>query len=468
MDGGSEKESGGGGSCGQGRGQIFCKAEMDFIGEKGEQLESCSPLQEPSNIDEQFVKQFITRCLCASYREPHLFSSFVINSTTLLKLLRKATLVCSQEENIVDVIVPSAGCARVFGDIHGDIHSLVSGLLETGLPSDENVLVFAGDYVDRGPWGLEVLLIVSVLKIWQPKYVQILRGNHETTGCIGRYGFEDEVKYKFSAKSVPLFVNLFRQLPLIAIIRVVNDNNNSSSTENDESTSHKKKKGNMRTTRKQALAESSSSKYPWAGPVTPGERRVIVMHGGLFRSEQSRKEYRNELARLTELMEISRSDADPYGNAIEDILWSDPQLAHKGIAENNLRGCGILYGEKTVEFFFQHNNIVGIIRAHEGQDMREKRPDMPDMQNGFSIDMDMLSGFVATVFSSANYPFQDPKGNKGAFATLFGKRHRDAQSTVSLPKFSTFDRFNPPPKDEVHLFYSGEASCCTPRQSFSA
>lgn len=435
----------------------------DRAGSTGASLEECTPLQwpGPSAVDEAYVKQVISRLLSAAHRPPHLLSSFALSSGTLLKILRHGAYILSLEPNVVDVVAPHEGCTRIFGDFHGDVFSLVKALNQSGLPSGTNVIVFAGDYVDRGPWGVEVLLIVLLLKIWQPGNVHILRGNHETTGCVHRYGFTEEVKYKYSDKSLPLFINIFRQMPLVAVIRLMSpESQNTDVKIGHPQKSSKKERKRMYTRNTRKGNSESRFQYPWSSTLKPGERRTVVMHGGLFRAEQARKEGRNDIAHLSELMEISRCDDDPNGNAIEDILWSDPQASNKGVSANALRGAGILFGETSVDFFFRDNHLHGMIRAHEGPDMRERRTDMQSMCDGYSIDIDLPSGFVATVFSASNYL---GKGNKGSFATLFGKGHKDF---CMMPTFTTFERLNPP--SEVHSFYSSETDlCCTPRGSIS-
>lgn len=158
-------------------------------------------------------------------------------------------------------------------------------------------------------------------------------------------------------------------------------------------------------------AEGSGQGEGWRSTPVPGERRVLVMHGGLFRNWRTLRKGSMALGNLKDLAEAHRQVSDPKDCIIEDVLWSDPQIDANGVFPNLLRGAGILYGRGAVESFFKENNLHGLIRAHEGPDMREKRPGMNDMLEGYALDIELVSGYVATVFSSANYRtfYQDRK-----------------------------------------------------------
>lgn len=160
----------------------------DQAGPRGENLESCVPLLWPGreHLSEHFVKSLATRLLAASFREPHLLSTFAFRKTCLIKLLVFAREAFAREHNIVDVVVPHNGHVHVLGDTHGDYHSLLTAISQTGLPSSQNFLCFAGDCVDRGSWGVEVFVFILLLKVWKPSSVFLIRGNHETTGCVFR------------------------------------------------------------------------------------------------------------------------------------------------------------------------------------------------------------------------------------------------------------------------------------------
>lgn len=162
--------------------------ENDQAGPEGESLEQCFPIPWPQqdSVSFQFVSSLLGRLLAASYRSPDLLNSFALSKSTLAKILAAARSVLSREPNILDVVIHPRGRIHIFGDTHGDLHSLVEALAASGWPSPENILCFAGDCVDRGAWGVEVLSIILALKLWQPQNVFVLRGNHETTGCVSR------------------------------------------------------------------------------------------------------------------------------------------------------------------------------------------------------------------------------------------------------------------------------------------
>lgn len=51
--------------------------------------------------------------------------------------------------------------------------------------------------MDRGAWGLEVLVLLAALKLALPDRVLLLRGNHESSTCTQLYGFRTEVFRKY-------------------------------------------------------------------------------------------------------------------------------------------------------------------------------------------------------------------------------------------------------------------------------
>lgn len=66
------------------------------------------------------------------------------------------------------------------GDVHGDL-SIVARVLDVSevLRCEDRMLVFCGDYIDRGPASLEVLLAVISALLQCPERVVVLRGNHD-------------------------------------------------------------------------------------------------------------------------------------------------------------------------------------------------------------------------------------------------------------------------------------------------
>ncbi len=65
------------------------------------------------------------------------------------------------------------------GDLHGDLDALLSILERVRFPDDPSMLIFLGDYGDRGVESVEVYYTLLYLKAKYQDRVVMLRGNHE-------------------------------------------------------------------------------------------------------------------------------------------------------------------------------------------------------------------------------------------------------------------------------------------------
>ncbi|XP_057417834.1 serine/threonine-protein phosphatase 7 [Lotus japonicus] len=315
----------------------------------------------------------------------------------------------------------SAASVVVVGDVHGQFHDLLFLLRDAGYPSQDRIFVFNGDYVDRGAWGLETFLLLLAWKVFMPRNIYLLRGNHESKYCTSVYGFEKEVMVKYGDKGKHAYrkcLMCFEGLPLASII---------------------------------------------AGC-------VYTAHGGLFRSvtvtpskrlkgKKNRKINVNHdrknlsLGSLEELSKCRRSVLDPPwegSNLIPgDVLWSDPSKT-PGLAPNKERGIGLLWGPDCTEEFLKKYQLKLIIRSHEGPDARDKRDGFDGMAEGYTIDHIVDSGKLVTVFSAPDYPqFQATEeryNNKGAYIVL-------EPPNFDNPTFHGFSAVTPRPKANPYYDY---------------
>eukprot|EP00662_Eupelagonemidae_sp_cell21_P007640 gene7640-64501_t len=54
------------------------------------------------------------------------------------------------------------------GDLHGALSDLIRLTNDYGEPAEMNQYLFNGDFVDRGPWGPEVLFMLLLLRLLHP------------------------------------------------------------------------------------------------------------------------------------------------------------------------------------------------------------------------------------------------------------------------------------------------------------
>jgi len=88
---------------------------------------------------------------------------------------------------------PESSRITVCGDTHGQFYDVMNIFETNGFPSKSNPYLFNGDFVDRGSFGLEVVLTYFLFKLSCVESISLSRGNHETKNMNKIYGFEGEV-----------------------------------------------------------------------------------------------------------------------------------------------------------------------------------------------------------------------------------------------------------------------------------
>ena len=223
----------------------------------------------------------------------------MLEEYTIKQLTAKATEILSAEPTVLTLSLPCTIC----GDIHGQFHDLKE-LFEIGGKPPFTKYIFLGDYVDRGHYGLECLLLLLALKIKFPEKMTLLRGNHECTLQTRDYGFYDECMKKYGNVNVWKYCSsLFELFPTAAVI----------------------------------------------------DNSIFCVHGGISQSALP----------VDEVRKLERTKQIPPTGAYCDLMWSDPDEGQLEKYHKSSRGAGFLFNGVAVQEFHQINGTSLVCRAHQ-------------------------------------------------------------------------------------------------------
>lgn len=115
------------------------------------------------------------------------------------------------------VIINGKAKICLIGDLHSSLQSLIEILFkllrseyfyDNGMKlKDDRYIIFLGDLVDRGAYGVEILTIVFTLKKLNPINVFIINGNHEDFSMYKGYGLGEEMQNQFNGINFTLTLN---------------------------------------------------------------------------------------------------------------------------------------------------------------------------------------------------------------------------------------------------------------------
>lgn len=216
----------------------------------------------------------------------------------IIQLLTTAQAIFEKQDMVLELQAPT----YVIGDLHGNIFDLIRILNYTALPPHSNLL-FLGDYVDRGEYSIDVIILLFALMISHPENVHLIRGNHEFEEMNFTYGFFNEVDARYKSRDLyDRFNRTFQYMPLVAILN----------------------------------------------------KKVFCVHGGVSPN----------LPSIQQINKIKRPLENYEGEFIADLVWSDPSKDVKTYEESK-RGLGVQFGISTLKQFLEKFKFDRVLRAHQ-------------------------------------------------------------------------------------------------------
>ncbi|MDI1491744.1 MAG: Palmitoyl-protein thioesterase 1 [Ramalina farinacea] len=222
----------------------------------------------------------------------------------VFQIIRAVHDIVYAEPTMVEMEVQKGHQLTVCGDTHGQFFDLMELFRLNGFPTEDHYYLFNGDFVDRGSWSTEIVLLLYAYKWLHPQSFFLNRGNHETDDMNKVYGFEGECKAKYNDKTFKLFSESFSALPLATLIG----------------------------------------------------KKYFTLHGGLFSDDKTS---------LDDVRKLDRHKQRQPGQQglMMEMLWTDPQ-PNPGRGPSK-RGVGMQFGPDVTKRFCEANGLDAVIRSHE-------------------------------------------------------------------------------------------------------
>ena len=235
----------------------------------------------------------------------HLTREGKLSKSDFLELITLFKIQVKSEPNILKIQDP----ITVVGDIHGQYYDLLK-LIEIGDDPETTKYLFLGDYVDRGAFSIECVILLFAIKLNYKDSILMLRGNHECRQMTTFFNFKLECEIKYDIEVYNRIMEAFDCLPLACLIN----------------------------------------------------EKFFAIHGGIS----------PDIELVADINNISRFVEPPKTGPMCDLLWSDPcdkeeEAITMGYANNSTRGCSYVFGAKAATPFISRNDIISIIRAHDAQ-----------------------------------------------------------------------------------------------------
>lgn len=353
-------------------GGLVRQVGIDTLGDEGRKIRSKFSGTVVAGHQNALVDR-ILRTLLAAWSPPPMVRDgygqmvsgrFFLTAQEIGSLCFKVLEIVKSQPMVLQVRAP----IKVYGDLHGQFTDLLRMFAKYGSPEIEGGdiettdYLFLGDFVDRGSYSLETIVLLFALKCQYPDQIHLIRGNHEDGTINALYGFKDECRRRIDNDEPDnpnsawnLFNSVFEWLPCGAVI----------------------------------------------------DGRVLCIHGGIGGSIESV----SDIESLPRPLKVSQSPTTMEEQKVTDLLWSDPTDSDSmsGVCLNEMRdpdGSGRItkFGPDRVEKFLARNAPLQlIIRAHEC------------VMDGFER---FANGKLITVFSATDYCGH----HKNAGALLFIRR----------------------------------------------